>query len=234
MNHLFEIRAELRETQGKGASRRLRRESGLVPAILYGGGQPPLKLSFKSNEIRKATSNEAFFSHILTLQIQDEKQQVVIKALQRHPVKDDIIHLDFLRINASEKLEMSVPLHFLGEAIAPGIKNSGGIVSHLMTDINIRCLPANLPEFIEVDVSKLGLNEALHLKDLVLPTGVELAYNLEEEGENLTVVTISSVKEVADIQIGPAAVPTLADQAAAKAASEGGDASSKKKDSSKK
>jgi large subunit ribosomal protein L25 len=228
MANLFELTAQSRADVGKGASRRLRKGAGLIPAIMYGAGKAPAKLSFKENEVRKATQNEAFFSHILTIHAPEGKQQVIIKDLQRHPYKDTILHMDFLRISATEKLTMKVPLHFIGEAVAPGVKSSGGILARLMNDLEIKCLPANLPAFIEVDVSALELNQALHLSDIKLPSGVELAHAIVDEQHNMTVVSVSAVKEVEEIEIGPAAVPTLGDEAAAKAAAEGGEAGAKK------
>jgi large subunit ribosomal protein L25 len=212
---IFELNASLREHTGKGASRRLRRLDNLIPAILYGGTEAPVKLSFKQNEVRKSTSNDAFFSHILTLDVAGKKQQAIIKALQRHPAKDIIMHMDFLRVSATEKLTMRVPLHFLGEEKAPGIK-TGGVFSHVLNELEVTCLPAHLPEFIEVDVSGLQMNESLHLRDIQLPAHVELAHSVESDADNLTVIGIQSVKEMVEIAVGPAAVPTAAEEAAAK------------------
>jgi large subunit ribosomal protein L25 len=217
----FELTAALREETGKGASRRLRRESNLIPAILYGGKEAPQKLSFKTNEVKKATSSDAFFSHILTLDVAGKKEQAVIKAMQRHPAKDVIMHMDFLRVSATEKLIMRVPLYFLGEEKAVGVK-AGGVISHVLNDLEIKCLPAHLPEFIEVDVSALGMNESLHLRDIKLPANVELAHSVEKEEDNLTVMGIHSVKELVEIEIGSAAVPTAAEEAAAKKEAAGG------------
>jgi large subunit ribosomal protein L25 len=212
---IFELNASLREHTGKGASRRLRRLDNLIPAILYGGTEAPVKLSFKQNEVRKSTSNDAFFSHILTLDVAGKKQQAIIKAMQRHPAKDLIMHMDFLRVSATEKLTMRVPLHFLGEEKAPGVK-AGGVFSHVLNELEIKCLPSHLPEFIEVDVSSLEMNASLHLRDIKLPTHVELAHSIEKDEDNLTVIGIHSVKEMVEVEIGPAAVPTAAEEAAAK------------------
>jgi large subunit ribosomal protein L25 len=213
---VFELNAVLREESGKGASRRLRRLNNLIPAILYGGKEAPVKLSFKQNEVKKATSNDAFFSHILTLDVAGQKQQAIIKAMQRHPAKETIMHMDFLRISATEKFTMRVPLHFLGEDVAPGVKASGGVFSHVLNEIEIKCLPAHLPEFIEVDVSGLEMNESLHLRDIKLPANVELSHSVELDEDNMTVIAIHSVKELVELEIGPAAVPTAAEEAAAK------------------
>jgi large subunit ribosomal protein L25 len=170
----FELTAELRLDQGKGASRRLRRLAEKVPGIIYGGGEPATSLSFSQKELRKALENEAFYSHILTIHMDGKPQKAVLKALQRHPYKAQILHLDLLRITGKEKIQMQVPLHFKGEDAAPGVKVGGGVVSHNLSTVEVRCLPDNLPEYIEVDVSGLELDAAIHLSQLKLPKGVEL------------------------------------------------------------
>lgn len=175
----FELNAESRHDQGKGASRRLRRQEDKVPGIMYGGGEDPMSLSFQHKQLRKALENEAFASHILTIHIDGKKQQAVLKALQRHPFKPRIQHLDLLRITGKEKINMQIPLHFKGEEIAPGVKLSGGIVSHLLSSLEIRCLPADLPEYIEIDLSQLNVDESIHLSDLKLPQGVEIVSLLQ-------------------------------------------------------
>jgi len=174
MSNQFELHAELRHDQGKGASRRLRRLADKVPGIIYGGGEQPVSLSFEHKQLTKALENEAFYSHILTIQVDGKKQQAVLKALQRHPFKPRILHMDLLRITGKEKIQMQVPLHFTGEDNAPGVKLSNGIVSHIISTVEVRCLPADLPEYIEVDLSKMALDQSLHLSELKLPKGVEL------------------------------------------------------------
>lgn len=167
----FELEAQVRQDKGKGASRRLRRAEQ-VPAILYGASKEATSLVLDHNKVSAALQNEAFYTHILTLKIDNKPEKVILKDLQRHPYKPHILHLDFLRINANEKLKMHVPLHFIDADKAPGVK-AGGLVSHLISDIEISCLPANLPEFIEVDLSGMALNQLLHLSELKLPKGVE-------------------------------------------------------------
>ncbi len=173
MSKNFELQAENRLEFGKGASRRLRRQGDKVPAIMYGGGEPAAPLAFNHKQLSKALENEAFYSHILTIQIDGKKQKAVLKDLQRHPYKPRILHMDLLRITGKEKIHMQVPLHFLGEESAPGLKESG-IISHLLTTVEIRCLPDDLPEFIEVDLSNLNLDDSIHLSHLKLSKGVEL------------------------------------------------------------
>lgn len=171
---LFELSATTRESLGTGASRRLRRLENRVPAILYGAGEPPKPLSFDHNQLLRALENEAFYSHILTINVDGQAQKAVLKDLQRHPYKSRIVHVDLLRITAKEKITMSVPIHFKGENTAPGVKENGGVLNRLLNNVEVRCLPDALPEYIEIDVSRLGLDEAIHLSQIPLPKGVEL------------------------------------------------------------
>ena len=182
-NH-FELKAEKRHDIGKGASRRLRREQEKLPAIIYGADKAPQSIMLGQNELFHALENEAFYSHILTLHVDGSKEQVVLKALQRHPTKPKILHADFMRVNAKEKLRMQVPLHFIGGDVAPGVKQRGGIVSHSINDIEITCLPNALPEFIEVDLSAMELDQTLHLSDIQLPKGVEFVTAPEAGSES--------------------------------------------------
>jgi large subunit ribosomal protein L25 len=168
----YELKAEVRQDAGRGASRRLRRESK-IPAILYGAEKAPENLVLSHFEVSKALQNEGFYSHILTLHVGGEKQQAVLKDIQRHPFKPKILHMDFLRINPKEKIIMHVPLHFIGEDKAPGLKE-GGVFTHMVNNLEVRCLPAALPEYIEVDVSDFVLDQIIHLSELKLPKGVEL------------------------------------------------------------
>lgn len=173
MKNLFEVQAELRTDQGKGASRRLR-HAGKVPAIMYGGGDAPVSLTLDHNMILRHLAEDAFYAHILTLVVDGKKNKVVLKDLQRHPASDvKIMHADFLRIDAKQAMTMVVQLHFIGGDDAPGVKE-GGAVSHLISDVEISCLPKDLPEYIEVDISVLELDNSIHLSELVLPKGVSL------------------------------------------------------------
>lgn len=223
MSTTFELTAELRQQFGKGASRRLRRLQDRVPAIMYGGGESAIPLSFEHNELGKALKNEAFYSHILTIKLDGKKHQAVLKDLHRHPFKPRIIHMDLLRITGKEKIDMTVSLHFSGEEIAPGVKKDNGVVSHLLTSVEIRCLPADLPEYIAVDLSKLALDQTLHMSELKLPKGVELvALN---HGNDLPVASIHIprvipvVEEETAAPVAPSEVPATAQQAPEKAAS---------------
>lgn len=171
---IFQLDASLRHDQGKGASRRLRRNFEQVPAILYGGNEDPQNIALDQKKVMHALENPTFFSHILTLNIEGKKQQVVLKAVQRHHFKKSLLHMDFQRIKATDLVHMHIPLRYIGEANCPGVK-AGGIVSHHLIDVEVRCKANALPEFIEVDISKMELDQALHLSDLKIPKGVELS-----------------------------------------------------------
>ena len=169
----FTVIAKRRSEQGKGASRRLRRLAELVPGIVYGGNTAPEMLMLEQKHLKKLLENEAFYSHILNLEVEGNSQRVVLKDLQRHPYKPFLLHVDFQRITGKEKILMHVPLHFIGEDKAPGVKIEKGIVTHLATELEIRCLPDFLPEYIEVDLSHLKIGESIHISELKLPPNVE-------------------------------------------------------------
>lgn len=179
----FELVAEKREDVGKGASRRLRRD-GKLPGIVYGTDKEATMITLAHNEVMHHLDHEAFYSHILTLKIgKDAKEKVVLKDLQRHPYKRSVLHIDLLRVNENEALTMRVPLHFINEEKCAGVKNGGGVVSHLMTEMDIVCLPKDLPEYIEVDMLEVELNETVHLSNLKLPEGVQI-YSLLHGGDD--------------------------------------------------
>ena len=173
MKTSFELVAEFRETQGKGASRRLRHE-GKVPAILYGGHLGARTLTLSHQKLLIMLDNERFYSTILSLKVGDQTQAAILKDVQRHPFKNAILHIDFQRVEENEKIRISIPLHFKGAAVSPGVKSQGGIVSHMRNEVEVSCLPKDLPEFIEVDMSGLSLNESIHLSQLQVPPGVQL------------------------------------------------------------
>jgi large subunit ribosomal protein L25 len=183
----FEIGAEFRDDQGKGASRRLRHQ-GKVPAILYGGHRDPRGLMIDHQKLLALLDNERFYSTILNLKVGDQTQAAILKDVQRHPARNAILHVDLQRVVETETIRIRIPLHFKGEHIAPGVKEQGGIVSHQKMDVDVSCLPKDLPEFIEVDVSGLSINQSLHLKDLKAPEGV--AFVELVHGRNPTVVSV--------------------------------------------
>jgi large subunit ribosomal protein L25 len=174
MSVSFEVAAEPRGDAGKGASRRLRRQ-GLVPAIVYGGHQEPEMISLRHNEVLRHLESEAFYSHVLDLDVAGAVMPVVLKDLQRHPAKPFIMHMDFMRVTQDEKIRMVVPLHFLNEGKSKGV-TAGGNVAHNVTEVEIACLPKDLPEYIEIDLTDLGIGDIIHLSEIPMPAGVALAH----------------------------------------------------------
>lgn len=170
----FALNAEARSDLGKGASRRLRRNASLVPAVIYGGDKAPLSVSLVAKDFAKLLENEASYSHVLSLTVDGTVETVLIKALQRHPAKGFVLHADFIRAVADHKLTTSVPLHFINAETADAVKLQGGEISHTMSEVEVSCLPKDLPEFIEVDLAKVAIGQTVHLSDLTVPAGVEL------------------------------------------------------------
>ena len=191
----FALNAEVRSDLGKGASRRLRRNESLVPAVIYGGEKPAQSISLLAKDLAKLLENEAAFSHVLTLNVAGANESVVIKALQRHPAKGFVLHADFVRVVAGQKLNAHVPLHFINEASSVGVKQQGGEVSHTLVEVEVTCQPQDLPEFIEVDLAKVEVGQIVHLSDIKLPKGVELV--ALAHGNDLAVANIhaSRVKD---------------------------------------
>lgn len=183
----FEINATKREAQGSSASRRLRR-AGRVPGILYGGGSAPQMIELDHNELFQALRKEAFHSSIINLVIGDTKEMCLLRDVQMHPVKRQIRHVDFQRIDATHKIHQKVPLHFINAEIAPGVKLDGGMVQHVMTELDVKCLPKDLPEFIEVDLKDLQGGQSLHVSQLTLPAGVEAVHHGEGDPVVVTIV----------------------------------------------
>jgi large subunit ribosomal protein L25 len=204
MANLYELNAEVREEAGRGASRLLRRENR-IPAIVYGAEKPAQNISLNHFEMSKALENDGIYSHILTLNIKGEKQQAVLKAIQRHPYKPKIEHIDFLRINPKEKIIMHVPVHFKGEVDAPGVKE-GGVFMHLMSSIEVRCLPSNLPESVEIDVSGFNIDDTISLSELKLPKDVELmafAHGGDKEEHDALVVKLHIPRVEVEEEVAP-------------------------------
>ncbi len=189
----FDLIAEYREDQGKGASRRLRLK-GKVPAIIYGAGRPARSLVFDHNKVLKQLESESFYSSVLNIKVGDKSQAAILKDLQRHPAKHQIMHMDLQRIVADQDIKMNVPIHFLNEEIAPGVKEGGGKVSHLKTEIEVICLPKNLPEYLEIDIAGLELDAMLHLSDIKLPEGVEIPQLAQGPEHDHAIVSIHVIK----------------------------------------
>jgi large subunit ribosomal protein L25 len=190
----FKLDATARNDLGKGASRRLRRLAGEVPGVIYGGSTAPVSISVSHNELLKHLEHEAFYSHIISLNVDGKAQDVILKDLQRHPAKPVVLHADFLRIDKATRLTTHVPLHFINEAISKGVKIQGGKVIHNLTQIDISCLPHNLPEFIEVDLGDAEIGTIIHISDLKLPSGVTSVALAHGADHDLAVATIVKPK----------------------------------------
>ena len=236
----IEINARKREAQGTGASRRLRR-TGNVPGIVYGGDKDAVTIELNHKELYQHLTNEAFHASILTLKVEGAAEDVLLRAFNMHPWKGHVQHIDFQRVSKDKKIHMKVPLHFVNAETSPGVKEQGGVPNHVINDLNVTCLPDDLPGFIEVDMGHLTIGHSIHVKDLKLPKGVEPVLH---KGENPVVATIiqpvliteeetvaAEAVPAADVPTTEQAQPDKAAEAAAggdKAAAKGGDKAEKK------
>jgi large subunit ribosomal protein L25 len=225
---VFELNVEPRAQIGRTGTRRLRK-AGKVPAILYGGGEAPESMLLDHNSLAHQMSREAFFTSILTLKIGAKTQQVVVKDVQRHPVKPQIMHLDFQRIREDEEITLSVPIHFLNEANAKGVKDQGGVVDHLLTEVEVECLPRYLPEYLEIDVTALELNQIYHLSDIKLPEGVSLVALKHGQDQPVVAVNVPREEEV-EVPVEAAEVAAGEVPATAQAAPEAVEGEEKEKE----
>jgi large subunit ribosomal protein L25 len=194
----IEIKAKERMSKGTGASRRLR-HAGTTPGVLYGGTKDALSLELDTKELFMQFRHEAFHASILTLNLNGKKESVILRDFQMHPVRNNIQHIDFQRINENEKINVKVPFHFTNEDTAPGVKLEGGLVSHIMTEIDISCLPKDLPQYIEVDLGSLAMGDSIHLSEVSIPDGVELTTLTEENDPVIT--SISKPKVVIEEEV---------------------------------
>jgi large subunit ribosomal protein L25 len=197
------LNAELREVVGKGASRRLRRLEGLVPAIIYGGktggnARKPTNITLKTNELKKALENEAYYSSIITLNIGDKTEQVVLKDMQRHPARDHVMHADFLRVSKATILKASLPIHFINEDICVAVKTGGAKINHQMASIDVICAAGDLPEFIEIDLAEALADSVIHLSDIKFPKGVESLALSHGPDHDTAVVSLFTPKGVVE------------------------------------
>jgi len=194
----FTLEAQTRQDVGKGASRRLRREKK-VPAVVYGGDKEAVSLTLSHDEVYRKLQFEAFFSHILTLNIDGkDKQQAILRDIQRHPFKPRIAHMDFLRVQADREIQIRVPLHFINEEECVGVRMNGGEVSHLETEVEILCLPRDLPEYLEVDIANLDVGDTLHLSELTLPQGVQFVDLIHGDEYDRAVVSVHMPRVTAE------------------------------------
>ena len=198
MSEEFNLIAEMRDDQGKGASRRLRRQ-GMVPAVIYGAGRDPRNLMFDHNKVLRQLEDPSFYSSILNVKVGEKSRAAIVKDIQRHPSKKQIIHIDLQRIVEDEQIKMQIPIHYLGEEDAVGVKIGGGTVTKLMTELEISCLPKDLPEFLEVDISELELDQMLNVSDISLPEGVEISDIMKEQDQ--AIVSIQEIKEIIEEEI---------------------------------
>ena len=222
----IEISARKRELQGTGPARRLRRQ-GRVPGIVYGGEQGPVNIELDHKDLYLNLRNERFHASILSLELAGTKEQVLLRAVTMHPYRPQVEHVDFQRVQKNKKLHMKVPLHFVNAEKSPGVKDQGGVVSHVQNEIDITCLPDHLPEFVEVDLSGLAVGNSIHARDLKLPQGVELALKKDDNPAVATVVVpqLITEEEEAAAVVSAAEVPTTAQAAEPKegeAPAEGG------------
>ena len=190
------INAERREQMGKAASRRLRKKDDKVPGILYGGSDDPIPLVMEHKDLFKAMQDDSFFSQVLEVYVGKKSQQVVVRDLQRNPASEKVTHVDFLRVQADREINVAIPLRFLNEEECSGVKVDGGSISHNLTEVEISCLPANLPEFIEVDMAELEIGDSVRLSDLTVP-------------KDVVIVALASVEEGRDVQVASVLAPRL-------------------------
>lgn len=216
----FILHAKGREDTGKGASRRLRRLAGEVPAIVYGGKKDPAQIKLIQKDVAKSLENEAFYSHIIALEIDGKSEDVILKDLQRHPAKNFIMHMDFLRVSKNTKLQTKVPLHFINEDNCVGVKLGGGIIGRSMTELDIMCLPKDLPEYLEVDMTDVELGQTLHISDIKLPKGVESVALSHGDDHDLPIAAVNKAKGVAVDEEVDADAPAAADDATEEASEE--------------
>jgi large subunit ribosomal protein L25 len=194
MSDQFELSAELREDKGKGASRRLRRHADQIPAIIYGGDKDPQPLTMIRKDLEKALENEAFYSQVLTISVGSDQQQAILKDLQRHPARNNVMHADFLRVDEKTVVKVHVPIHFLNEQSCHGVKMEGGMIQHQATDVEVQCLPGDIPEYLEVDMLKVEVGQIIHLSDIALPEGVtSVALSLGED-HDLAIASVIAPK----------------------------------------
>jgi large subunit ribosomal protein L25 len=213
MSKRYEVQAVAREAVGGSVGRQLRR-SGKVPAVIYGAGRPAQALELDAIAIGRSLDTEAFHSALLEVKVGGASELAILRDVQMHPFRPQVMHVDFQRVSEDEKLHLSIPLHFVGAEVCPGVKLGGGILSHLMNNVDVVCLPRHLPEYLEVDVSQLQLNQTLHLSDIKLPEGVEIT--ALTHGDNRAVASVATAKVVEEA--APAAEAAAAETAAAPAA----------------
>lgn len=217
----LELNATMRDDMGKGASRRLRHAKKL-PAIVYGTGKDPVAITLLQKDIQHELPNEEFYSQVLSLNIDGSAEDVLIRDIQHHPYKQEVMHMDFIRIDAKVAVHVFSQLHFINEEVSPGVKTEDGVVNHVITEVEVECLPKNIPQFIEVDLSEMHVGDILHLTDLKLPEGVELLALKQGDEHDTAVVGMHQRKAVEEIEDEAPEAPE-APEAEAGGEEEGGD-----------
>jgi len=219
----IELIATLRADQGKGASRRLRL-TNVLPAIVYGAGKDPVSITLQQKDIQHKLPDETFYSQVLSLNIAGKAEDVLIRDIQHHPYKMEVMHMDFIRVDAKKVVHVFSQLHFSGEDVAPGVKTEDGVVNHIMTEVEVECLPGNIPEFIAVDLSEMHVGDIIHLSDLKLPEGVEILALKHGEEHDTAIVGMHVRKVVEEVEEeAPEAEGEAEGEAEDEAGEEGGD-----------
>ena len=216
----LELNATLREDKGKGASRRLR-HANTVPAIVYGSSKDPVSITLQQKDVQYNLPDESFYSQVLSLNIEGKAEDVLIRDIQHHPYKMDVMHMDFIRVDAKKVVHVFSQLHFIGEDVSPGIKTEDGVINHVMTEVELECLPKNIPEFIEVDLSEMHVGDIIHLSDLKLSKGVEVLALKQGEEHDTAVVGMHTRKVSAEVEEGAPVAPATGEEA--ESSEEGGD-----------
>lgn len=195
----LELNATLRTDQGKGASRRLR-HAKVFPAIVYGSGKDPVSITLQQKDVRHKLPDESFYSQVLSLSIDGKAEDVLIRDIQHHPFKMEVMHMDFIRVDANKVVHVFSQLHFSGEDVAPGVKTEDGVTNHIITEVEVECLPKDIPEFIAVDLSEMHVGDIIHLSDLKLPEGVEVLALKQGEEHDTAVVGMHVRKVVEEVE----------------------------------
>ncbi|MFV9616454.1 MAG: 50S ribosomal protein L25/general stress protein Ctc [Gammaproteobacteria bacterium] len=208
----LELNATLREDKGKGASRRLR-HANILPAIVYGSGKDSVSITLQQKDVQYRLPDESFYSQVLSLNIEGKAEDVLIRDIQHHPYKMEVMHMDFIRVDAKKVVHVFSQLHFIGEDDAPGIKTEDGVVNHVVTEVELECLPKNIPEFIEVDLSEMHIGDVVHLSDLKLPKGVEVLALKQGEEHDTAVVGMHTRKVTAEVEEGAPEAPVAEGEA---------------------
>jgi large subunit ribosomal protein L25 len=194
MSDQFEVLAEVREDMGKGSSRRLRRVAGQIPAIIYGGEKDPQPLTIIRKDLEKSLENESFYSHVLSINVAGKKEKAILKDLQRHPARNSVTHADFMRVDDKVAIKVNVQFHFVNEESSIGVKQEGGLVQHQVTEMEILCLPADIPEYVEVDMQDIAVGQIVHLSDVKLPAGVTSVALALGDDHDLAIASINAPK----------------------------------------